>query len=208
MRKATEIRELPVLSIQDGVNIEKVCRLAVNPTAKKVEYLCFAGTPWYEAPWVMPWSKLRAVGRDMITIKSKKDLVQVNDELRKSLAKTVEVIGSEVMDSSGKFGGKVADIVVDESTGDLRKILLEDGSTLDISTVVTIGVATVITEMGGDSQSAAFSENEFLLGKTVAVDIMDDKGNMIISAGSVITGKDIEAAKAGNALYDLVTGVK
>jgi sporulation protein YlmC with PRC-barrel domain len=208
MRKATEIKELPVLSIQDGINIKKVNRLAINPETRKVDYLCFDGTLWYEAPWVTPWSKLRAVGRDMITIKSKKDLVQVTDELRKALARTVEVIGSEVMDSSGKFGGKVADVVIDEATGDLRKIILEDGSTLDNSAIVTIGAAIVITETGDDSQSAAFSEHEFLLGKTVATDILDEKGNVIIPAGTIISGKDIEAAKAENALYDLVTGVK
>ncbi len=59
MRKATEIRELPVLSIQDGANVEKVLHLAVNPASKKVEYLALGGAPWYETPPVMPWSKIR-----------------------------------------------------------------------------------------------------------------------------------------------------
>jgi uncharacterized protein YrrD len=208
MRKATEIRELPVLSIQDGTNAEKVTHLAVNPVTRKVEFLSFAGTPWYETPWVMPWGKLRAIGRDMITIKTKKDLALVNDEIRKALAKTVEVIGAAVIDSSGKIGAKVIDFAVDEASGELRKLILEDGSALDISAVVTISASAVITETGGEDQGAAFSENEFLLGKTVAVDITDDKGEILITAGTVISAKEIETAKAGNALYDLVTGVK
>lgn len=208
MRKATEIKELPVLSIQDGVNVDKIAHLAVNPATRKVEYVCFAGTPWYETPLVAPWSKLKAVGRDLITIRSKKDLSPISDEVRKALGKTVDVVGCEVIDASGKFGGKVADYAVDEATGELRKLLLEDGNALDVGAVVTISATAVITETGGEDQTAAFSENEFLLGKTVAVDISDDKGAVIITAGTVISAKEIEAAKAGNALYDLVTGVK
>jgi uncharacterized protein YrrD len=207
MRKATEIRELPVLSIQDGANVEKVLHLAVNPASKKVEYVALAGAPWYETPPVMPWSKIKAVGRDMITIKSKKDLVQVSEDIRKALAKSVEVIGADVIDSSGQICGKVADYAVDEASGALGKLYLDDGGELDAATVVTISATTVVTDAGGEEQ-AAFSENEFLLGKTVAVDITDDKGAVIITAGTVISAKEIEAAKAGNALYDLVTGVK
>lgn len=209
MRKVTEIKELPVLSIQDGANLEKVCRLAVNPVTKKVEYLAFAGTPWYEASWVMPWSKVFAVGKDMITIKNRKDISLVNEDLRKALARTVEVIGSEVIDSSGKLGSTVTDMAIDEASGEVRKLILADGAVLDISAVVTIAANAVITEGGHEEQAAAsFSENEFLLGKTVAADITDEQGKTIITAGTVITGKEIEAAKAGNALYDLVTGVK
>lgn len=208
MRKASEIKELPVLFIQEGAGGEKVNRLAVNPAAKKVEYLSFEGTPWYEAPWTMPWSRLRSVGKDMITIMSRKELQQVNEEIRRQLGRLVEVVGSEVIDSSGRIGGKVADYVVDEASGELRKLILEDGNVLDIGVVVTIGAGTVITEAGGEAQAPAFSENEFLLGKTVAVDIADESGNVIIAAGTAITEKEIEAAKAGNALYDLVTGVK
>lgn len=209
MRKATEIKELPVLSIQEGVNVEKVNRFAVNPATKKVEFVSFAGTPWYDAPCAMPWSKIKAIGRDMLTIKTKKDITQVNEELRRQLARTVEIIGLEVIDSSGKMSGKVADFAVDEATGEVRKIMLGDGAVLDIAAVITVSATTVITDGGSEEPAQApFSESEFLLGKTVAVDVSDENGKVIISSGTVITAKEIEAAKAGNALYDLVTGVK
>jgi uncharacterized protein YrrD len=209
MRKASEITELPVLSIQEGVNTEKVSRFAVNPATKKVEYVSFVGTPWFEVPNMMPWSKIKAIGRDLITIKTKKDITPVNDELHRQLSRTVEIIGTEVIDSSGRMSGKVTDFAVDEATGDLRKIMLTDGGLLDISAVVTISATTIVTEGGAeDKGEAPFSESEFLLGKTVAANISDDNGAVIIPAGTVITAREIEAAKAGNALYDLVTGVK
>lgn len=208
MRKVSEIKLLPVLSIQDGANVEKVSRVAINPATKKIEYLAFAGTPWYEAQAVLHWSKVRAVGKDMITIKNRKDIGPVNEELRRTLGRTMEIIGLDVIDSSGKILGVVADLVVDEAAGELRKLVLNDGVVLDIGAVVTMGAA-VITEGGAEEEPAqAFSENEFLLGKTAAADIADEQGNTIIAAGTVITDKEIDAAKAGGALYDLVTGVK
>lgn len=209
MRKATEIMELPVLSITEGVNVEKLSRFAVNPANKKVEYVCFAGTPWYEIPWALQWTKIKAIGRDLVTIKTKKDITQMNDELRRQLARTVDIIGLDVIDSSGRVAGRVSDFAVDEASGDLRKILLADGGVLDISAVVTISATTVITEGAAEDQSAAaFSESDFLLGKTVTADIADEAGKVLIAAGTVITTKDIEAAKTANVLYDLVTGVK
>jgi sporulation protein YlmC with PRC-barrel domain len=209
MKKASEIRELPVLSIQDGSSVEKIARLAVNPATRSVEYLAFAGTPWYEPPWVLPWSKLKAVGRDLITIKSRKDMAQVGDDLRRQLSKTVDVIGAEVIDSSGRLCGSVADYVLDEATGELKKLMLADGGALDISAVLTLGAQAVVVEGGAEDakQAAPFSESEFLLGKTAAVDISGDKG-VVVAAGTVITRKEIDAAKAAGALYDLVTGVK
>lgn len=209
MRKISEIKELPVLSIQDGVNVEKVCRVAVNPATRKAEFVSFAGAPWYEPQMVMPWSKLNSIGRDLITIKSRKDISQVNDELRKSLARTSEIVGQDVIDSSGRVMGRVADLAIDEASGEVRKIMLTDGIAVDISSVVTIGPSAVIVEAGAEAQqSPAFSESEFLLGKTVSADVSDEQGNIIIKAGTVISMKEIDAAKAGNALYDLVTGVK
>lgn len=208
MRKASEIRDLPVFSILDGANIEKVSHLALNPSTKKVEFLAFAGTPWFEVPFVIPWSKLRAVGQDMITIKTSKDVAQVNDELRKTLEHTVEIIGLPVIDSSGRRGSKVLDFAVDEVSGSLQKIMLEDGVVLDAGSVVNMSVNAVVTEGGELEKPATVLENEFLIGKTVSDDIADDKGKVIVKAGTVITEKVIEAAKAGNVLYDLVTGVK
>lgn len=207
MRKATEIKQLPILSIQDGSNVEKVLHLAVNPASKKVEYLALAGAQWFETPSVIPWGKLKAVGRDLITIKSKKDIAQINDDTRKALAKSVAVTGADVIDSSGQICGKVVDFAVDEAGGELKTLFLDNGSELDAATIVTISAATVVTDAGGEEQ-ASFSENDFLLGKTVAVDITDDQGAVIIAAGTVISAKEIEDAKNGNALYDLVTGVK
>jgi sporulation protein YlmC with PRC-barrel domain len=233
MKKSSEIIKLPVLSIQDGTSVEKIARLAVNPANKAVEYLAFAGTPWYEPPWVLPWSKLKAVGRDLITIKSRKDMAQVNDGLRQQLAKTVDVIGAEVIDASGRLCGTVADFEIDEVTGELRKLDLEDGGILDAGAIVTLGAQVIVVEGGieiketkpevkpepkpkaeakaeakPETKSPAFSESDFLLGKTAAVDITDDKGHVVIAAGTVVTAGEIEAAKAAGALYDLVTGVK
>jgi uncharacterized protein YrrD len=207
MRKASEIKSLQVFSIQDGANVESVSHLALSPASKKVEFLAFAGTPWFEVPFVIPWSKIKAVGKDMITIKTSKDVSQINEELRKTLAHTVEIIGLPVIDSSGKRGSKVADFTLDEVSGSLLKVMLEDGVVLDAASIVTISGSAVVTE-GGELDKPAVSENEFLLGKTVAADIADDKGKVIIAAGTVVTAKEIEAAKAGNVLYDLVTGVK
>ncbi len=210
MKKVSEIKLLPVLSIADGANVEKVSRVAINPTTKKIEYLAFAGTPWFEPQAVLHWSKVRSVGKDMLTIKSRKDIGLVNEELRRTLSRTMEIIGLDAIDSSGRILGVVADLMVDETAGELRKIVLNDGTALDVASVVTIGAA-VITEGSAEEEeeaAPAFSENDFLLGKTTAQDISDDQGNVIIAAGTVITNKEIEAAKAGNALYDLVTGVK
>ncbi len=209
MRKVSEIKLLPVLSIADGANVEKVSRVAINPTTKKIEYLAFAGTPWYEPQAVLHWSKVRAVGKDMLTIKSRKDIGPVNEELRRTLGRTMEIIGLDAIDSSGRILGVVADLIVDETAGELRKIVLNDGTALDVASVVTIGAAVITEGSAAEEEAApAFSENDFLLGKITAQDIADEQGNVIIAAGTVISDKEIEAAKAGGALYDLVTGVK
>jgi uncharacterized protein YrrD len=210
MRNQSEILKLPILSIQDGENFSKVSRIVINPVTRKADYLVLEGAQWYETPALLPFSKIKSIGRDLITIKGKKDLVAVTEELKKALAPLVEVTGIHVIDSSGEYISKVADFSIDPATGALDKLFLDDGSIVEASTIVTLSAAAAITDAsgGGAAQEEVDPEVQFFIGKTVTEDIMDEQGNILIASGTVITHKEIDAARSRNALYELITAVK
>jgi sporulation protein YlmC with PRC-barrel domain len=211
MKKASEIFALPVLSIADGAAVDRIARLAVDPESRRVEYAALSGTPWYELPRVLPWSALQAVGRDLVTIANREGISRVDEALRAKLARTVDVIGARAVDTAGRECGTVADIELDEATGELKELILEGGGSLEMGKVLALGAQAVVAEGGAAAarkREAPGDENDILLGKTVAADISDGKGKVVAKAGTVVTRKVIEAARAAGALFDLVTGVK
>lgn len=209
MRNQSEILKLPILSIQDGSSAGSVGRIVVNPVSRKVEYLVLAGAPWFETPALLPYGKVKSVGRDLITIRSGKDLVAVDAELKHALASLVEVVGLRVIDSSGEVVGEVADIALDTADGSLKELILADGASIDASKIVTLSAAAVVTdEDGAQEASDEDPEVQFFLGKTLCEDIADDQGNVLLNAGIVVTHKEIEIARSHNALYELITAVK
>ena len=210
MRNQSEILKLPILSIQDGENFSKVARLVINTVTRKVDYLVLEGALWYETPALLPFAKVKAVGKDLITIKAKRDLLAITDELKKQLSPLVEIIGINVIDSSGEYIGKVADYSIDTANGSLAQLYLEDGSVVEAAMIVTLSASAAITDSSGsaEAQEEADPEVQFFIGKTVIEDILDDVGNVLIAAGTVITHKEIDAARSRNALYELITAVK
>lgn len=209
MRNQSEILKLPILSIQDGSSIGSVGHIVVNPVSRKVEYLVMAGAPWFETPALLPYSKVKSVGRDLITIRTGRDLTGVTEEIKHGLASLVEVVGLSVIDSSGEVVGKVADIALDTADGSLKELILADGTKIDGSKIVTLSAAAVVTDENGSQESSEEDpEVQFFLGKTLSEDIMDEQGNVLLNAGVVVAHKEIEIARSHNALYELITAVK
>ena len=65
--------------------------------------------------------------------------------------------------------------------------------------------------MGSAPKAAAPAvdpQSEFLLGKTVAADVLAEDGTVVVAAGTTITAEVIDAAKLANALFDLVTSAQ
>ena len=204
MRKASEIKELNLLSIQEGKKLEKVSRLTVNPQNRKVETFAVAGAPWYQAPEVLPFARVRSIGRDLIAIANSRDIVAADG----SLAPLVDITGLPVLDAVGQVGSTVADFAIDEATGSLVKLFLADGGEVDASQIVTISAAAIIVGEVGAAASAVDAQSEFLLGKTVGADVTTDDGTVVVTAGTVVTADVIDAAKLANVLFDLVTSVQ
>lgn len=209
MRKQSEILKLPILSIQDGSSIGAVGRIEINPVSRKADYLVLAGATWYETPSLLPYGKVKSVGRDLITVRTARDLVAVTEELKRALVPLVDVVGLSVIDSSGEVIGKVADIALDTTDGSLKELILADGATMDAAKIVTLSAAAVVTdENGAQAAEEEDPEVQFFLGKTLSEDILDDQGNVLLGAGVVVTHKEIEIARSHNALYELITAVK
>lgn len=208
MRNQSEILKLPILSIQDGASIGSVGHIVVNPVSRKADYLVLCGAPWYETPALLPYGKVKSVGRDLITVRSGRDLVAVSDELKKSLAALVDIVGVSVIDSSGEVVSKVADFALDTADGSLQTLFLADGSAVEAAKIVTISACAIITGEGAEEAAEEDSEVQFFLGKTLSDDILDDQGNVLLAAGVVVTHNEIEIARSHNALYELITAVK
>ena len=208
MRKCSEIKTLPLLSIEEGKKLEKPCRLAVNPQTRRVDFFTVSGTPWYQAPVVLPFAKVRSIGRDLIAIANSRDIVAA-DGVAASLASLVDIKGLPVLDAVGQVVSPVADFAIEESTGALVKLILADGAEVDAADIVTISAAAVIVGSAPKAAAPAVDpQSEFLLGKTVAADVLAEDGTVVVAAGTTITAEVIDAAKLANALFDLVTSAQ
>lgn len=165
-------------------------------------------------------------------------ILDESEEAKSLLDRNIQIKGTRVLTNKGNLIGVISEFEVDTETGSLSKLeykTAQDEMKLDIieaEDVLTYGSEVVVVREKDSSyvkkavpeekvspgekpdvtsEGAAFfreRQRAFLLGKKVIQDVKDNKGEILIPEGTVVTEEIIALAEANNKFVELSQCVK
>lgn len=153
MKRAKEILKLPILTIFGGEESGIADELLIDADKGSVEFLVVKDADWFVNAKILPFSKIKGIGFDLITTYAKSDFVKfVDTEIAQEYArKAIKIIGTKVYDETGEFKGVIDEIIIDENNGKIHACeLLLNGTNeiaiLPASSIITYGKEFVIID--------------------------------------------------------------
>ena len=221
MKSASTIKKLPIVGMAEGEQIAVIDSILVNRQTKNVAYLSVDHGVPDMIPSLLPFRDIVGVGNDFIVVQSKDSFIKANDA-----EECLLLTGTTVLSSAGDIIANVTDYEMDEKTGTIEKLLLDNGQEIPGSRLVTLSKTYIFADMDGTMaamptmtapaapEPAAVEADgldegtiDYLMGKTVRSDLRSDDGGFTVSAGTVITRELILEAQRHDALLLLTMEV-
>ncbi|MBP2649500.1 MAG: PRC-barrel domain protein [Firmicutes bacterium] len=117
MKKSVDILGLPVISINEGIELGTAKGLVIDASQGAVAAIVLEDGKWYLGAKLLPFSAISGIGENALTIESSTHVIPITDapEMEKLLEADVKVIGAKVLTKNGRFHGKVTEIEMDET---------------------------------------------------------------------------------------------
>jgi sporulation protein YlmC with PRC-barrel domain len=117
MRSLDELIGLPLVLLDQGLQIGRLRGVEIDPAAGRIRYLRFDGDHGHR-DGIVPWEAIRAIGVDAITVESESRILNdVPPPERPNL--TPHVGDRPVVTESGSRVGTIHSYQVDEATGEI-----------------------------------------------------------------------------------------
>lgn len=227
MKKAVQIVGLPLIGVKEGIECGIVSELIIDPATKKVCYLVVDSTKGCFGLKVLALDKVLGIGNDFITtltLEDVKDLWSTKEAIKMSSSSKF-MIGARVITKEGNIVGVVDEFSFDESNGDIEELSLKDDEQKIIGRqILAISADQVFIDFEAqenqvlevhastDAEPAQTSEFEdeqknYLLGKVIVTDIIDDDGSTLVGAGTIVDEGIIQLITSRDRLIDLTLSV-
>ncbi len=196
MLKSKRFIGMPVISLAEGQQLGKVKELVVDPLKKSVVALLIEQKGWFKEEKFIPYSKVRSVGNDAITIEQS-NLVQKGTslpEIVKLINDKHSIIGSKVVAENGTVLGITEEFYVNVEDGTLAGLeisgsfinsIISGRAFLDSSFIRTIGRNLMVT---GNEASDNLVKIDGGLKETIKT-IKDGSSNLW--EGTVVKAKEV-----------------
>lgn len=132
MRKSRRFISMPIVSIEEGLQIGTIKGLVINPEQMEVAALIIDQRGWFREQKIVPYGKVKNVGGDAITIDQSTQVQKTTSlpEILKLIREKANPIGTKVIVENGTLVGHVDEYYIDEATGKI--VVLEiSGKLLD-----------------------------------------------------------------------------
>ena len=152
MRKGKSIIGKDILSLDDGVKMDKVSDVVVDPAGRRMVALVVHEGGFMSSSQVVPTDEVSSYGKDAVVVRSRASVISVSDhaELRGLVEHEEKVLGKKVFTTSGDDQGAIADIYFDEATAAVMGYEVSGGLIGDASKGTSyLGTDEIVT-MGSD----------------------------------------------------------
>ncbi|NMA96138.1 MAG: hypothetical protein GX974_08880 [Clostridiales bacterium] len=226
MKKRSEILNLSVICIHEGIDFGKVKELIIDPAQGRVMYLIIDDGNWYLGAKFIEFNSILGIGSDAITIKTIEDIKDINakeGEVLELIKKGIKVIGAKTYSQSGEYIGEIEEFYIDNKDGSIVKCLI-DNIELPSANIITYGRTVIVVEDGQletvkprklEEGKLIKSENifehrqrQFVLGRKATKDIKDGEGHIIVSEGQIIDENIVEKISIEGKLVELTMNIK
>ncbi|QPC47062.1 PRC-barrel domain-containing protein [Mangrovibacillus cuniculi] len=222
MKKSSEVKNLPIISLNSGDQLGVVKTLVVNPEKGYVDFLTIENEEWQTSVKAIPFKKIIGIGEFAVTIENEHSVIDLNEiPIANNLVnKNIRISDTRVMTRKGQLVGSVLEYGLNEDTGEIMGLELKVGSEQVImpsSSVMTYGKdllivqedalestrknwmenANEVLEQEVDSLSSLKEKQaELLVGKEVTKDIKGINGEVVVESGTILTLEDVKQAQA------------
>ncbi|KIQ94888.1 hypothetical protein LH47_00966 [Anoxybacillus thermarum] len=149
MKSSTQVIGLPVISIQNGVQLGQVKSLVVNPEKGTVDFFIVDQENWEISMKAIPFRHIIGIGEFAVTVEEEKAVLDLNvipiaNEL---VNKKITIKQAKVMTRKGQLLGEATEFYIDEETGKITGIEVQIGSDVRIvraDHVITYGKELLI----------------------------------------------------------------
>lgn len=119
MRKGKSIIGKEVLSLAEGVKLDKVNDVVVDPEGRRLVALVVSEGGFMSSSKVVPLNRISSFGKDAVVVQSAESIVaaSADPELRAYVDREEKILGKTVYTTTGDEQGSVADIYFEETTG-------------------------------------------------------------------------------------------
>ncbi len=156
MKKSSEVLGLKVIGIREGVENGIAQDFMIDTESKKIKYLILKSSSGYGFR-VMNVTDVEAIGADYIITGSVENAINIYEskEIMEEIEKGFFILGTTVLSSSGNIIGTVSDFTFEEKTGEMDRVMLNDGHEFSASNIATLaGKMVFINEDGAVSKPA------------------------------------------------------
>ncbi|MDR1801938.1 MAG: hypothetical protein LBQ95_08905 [Lachnospiraceae bacterium] len=228
MKAASVIAKLPIVSINEGDQIALVKDLLVGRKSKKVEYLSVVQGKSSVVPRVIAFSELLGIGKEFI-ITQTEDNIKVSADVISEGEEFIHLTGTTVISAMGDYAGIIKDWELDEKTGFVSKIILDNASEIENEKLLSLSQKFILANLDGmdiptasesttaetpaaneaaeDTEELDQGTISYLLGKTVNADVSSADGAFNVTAGTTLTESLVRDAQRHGALIDLTMNV-
>jgi uncharacterized protein YrrD len=131
MQKLRSLLGLPVLELEGGTQIGEVQEVVLSIERAVFVGLVLGGSSWFGPERGIVFADLHGIGRDAVTVRSA-DVVKEFAAVLSDSERLAELCDKPVYSETGDCLGRVADIVCDDATGEIRFYELSDGLITDL----------------------------------------------------------------------------
>lgn len=160
MKKSSEVLGLKVIGIREGIENGIAQDFMIDTESKKIKYLILKSSSGYGFR-VMNVTDVEAIGADYIITGSVENAINIYEskEIMEEIEKGFFILGTTVLSSSGNIIGTVSDFTFEEKTGEMDRIMLNDGHEFAASNIATLaGKMVFINEDGAVSKPASIPD--------------------------------------------------
>ncbi len=153
MRKGSSLIGKEVLGLADGVRIETVNDVVIDPDGRRLVALVVDEGGFLSSSKAILTDDVSSFGKDAIIVPNSQTLLVVadNPELRELLQRKDKLIGRKVFTVDGAAQGAIKDIYFDEATGAIVGYEVTAGTLADLATGVSYLPVEDITTIGPDA---------------------------------------------------------
>lgn len=127
MKRSAELIGLPIMSIEEGIELGRVKDIIVHPQKKEINSLVIEDDSWWKESKIISFGLIRGI-EETITVNNSSSVVTISllPEVERLLENKVSVIDSNVITYSGKLIGKITEYFIDKRTGNIEAYLLTE----------------------------------------------------------------------------------
>jgi len=119
MKKSRKFISMPIVSLEEGLQIGTVRNLVIDPVKMEIAAIIVDQRGWFREQKIIPYTKIKSIGNDAITVDQSSSVQRTISlpQMLKLIKEKADPIGTKVITENGIDLGVVDEYYIDETSG-------------------------------------------------------------------------------------------